>query len=449
MIHHGPLVDDINSMIPDEILEEILGWLLTSELQKSVSEVSNRFHKLANRDQFWRRKLKDIVHQQRYSNDNDDDQSDGEHAYEPPNGLSQHQLKRCCLFLEHKIHHLNNLAENTANGAAAIPTATSEDKQFNPPSFLGHGSLLFGRTDACRLMHNRADALYGLQRVVNLASSTDHHHESIENILDEENSLRQEPVDWKRIRTNDRSSDTTVMEGRHAITFSFRQPWWSSVPRDDPDESETLAFSTRYPLTLVTEVAIKPYADWTMQTYSWKKLVVRVYNLPPLSPSVSTTETDDEEQTYPDTIPHALCPSAVSIPSSVSSASSSSTTASTVSEVKSTVEAFQYLEAQTPVYESPLLETPPPRNNAWQYHELPYGVIGNVITITLVGKNFRQFDESGYYACVQRVATLGIPLHEAMGAAATAAKLRPREISKRAMTAQMVSKVVPLLLRSG
>lgn len=436
-----PATLDINNMIPDEILEEILGWLLTPELQKSVAEVSHRFHKLTKRDQFWQRKMKEMVHQQhqqRYS----DDHLDEKNSYRPPEGLNQHQLQRCCWLLEHHIQHVNLFIQATADGTEETEYSTCT-LATPPPSFLDHGSLLYGRMEACRLLHSRRD---GLHRVVSLASSTDHHHENIENTLDDENSLRQEPVDWKRIRLDDRTSDVTVMEGRQAI-FSFRQPWWSSVASNDEDVPETLAFSTRYPLTMVTEVAIKPYADWTMQTYSWKKWVVRVYNLPPLSPSVSTT-TGDEEQAFSDVIHHTLCPSTVSIPCSTSSASSSSTAASTVSEVKSTTEALKYLEAQTPVYESGQIETPPPRNNAWQYHELPYGAIGNVITITLVGKNFRQFEESGYYACVQRVATQGIPLHESTGAAASA-KLRLSDMAKRAaVTAQMVPNVVPLLVRS-
>ncbi|CAJ1967813.1 unnamed protein product [Cylindrotheca closterium] len=438
-IPHGPL--DINTMIPDDIMEEILGWLLTSELVKSVSGVSNRFRNLAKRDQFWQRKLKEMVYQQRYSNK----ASGGERSYELPEGLGQHQLQRCCWFLEHKVQHLN-VAKNTADGTGGEGSATSEDPKssdVDPPSFLEHGPVLYRRTDASMLFHHRLD---GLQRVVSLASSTDHPHECIENIL-EENSLRQRPPDWDRIRNSDRISDITVMEGRQASVFSFRQPWWSSVARSDPDLPETLAFSTRYPLTLVTEVAIKPYADWTMQTYSWKKWIVRVYNLPPLSPTVSLVadEAADGEEAPPEPIyqTHTTCPSTVWI-SSYDMLPMTASKSLTVEQ--RTAEAFKYLARQTPAYESPLLDTPPPRNNAWQYHELPSGVIGNVITITLVGKNFRQFEESGYYACVQRVATRGIPLHKSQEVAA-APRLESRmNINDR--KARFISRAVPLLVLS-
>jgi len=275
-----------------------------------------------------------------------------------------------------------------------------------------------------------------MQRVLSLASSTDHHHESIENVLQEE-SRRQggAAVNWNEVRTDDRVSDVTVMESRRVSLFSFRQPWWSSLPRDDPEMSETLAFCTRYPLTLVTEVGIKPYADWTMQTYSWKKMIVRVYNLDPVVPKENQSTGSCK----------TLCPS------TNSDTPSASLPASTINvpDVQTTNKAFQYLESQTPVYESPLLDTPPPRNNAWQYHELPYGVMGNLITFTLVGKNFRQFEESGYYACVQRVAAQGIPLYESKQAANPdpTKVFSNRNMFKRAMSMYRTSQVVPLLIR--
>ena len=79
------------------------------------------------------------------------------------------------------------------------------------------------------------------------------------------------------------------------------------------------------------------------------------------------------------------------------------------------------LDGQNPVYESPVL--PGPDDDAWVNHSLPDWVVANVITLTLVGKNRRQFDDavddgvhdnafrSGYYACVEGVFVRGIQLH--------------------------------------
>jgi len=49
-------------------------------------------------------------------------------------------------------------------------------------------------------------------------------------------------------------------------------------------------------------------------------------------------------------------------------------------------------------------------DDGWSYFQLPAGVIGNVVTLTLVGKNFRQYPTSGFYACVQEVGINGFPL---------------------------------------
>lgn len=431
---HGPLY--LNTTIPDEILEEILGWLLTSELLRSVSKVSTRFRRLAKGDQFWQRKLIEVVQQQTCR-----DYEDGEHSYDPPVGLTQHQVQRCCWLLEHKMHeqHDQGTADDT-DKTDGESKSSRESGRSAPPSFLQHGTLLFSRLESFRLLHDREN---GVQRVLNLATSTDHHHETIENVLDEENRSREETADWHRIRNDDRVSDVTIMSGRQASLFSFRQPWWSSIPRSDQDMSETLAFCTRYPLTLVTEVAIKPYADWTMQTYSWKKLIVRVYHLPSLAPTIEDDWDDDERPARNYTF-RTLCPSTISTGHSMPSPSS------TVGESKSISNTFQFLESQTPVYESPLLDTPPPRNNAWQYHDVPFGVVGNVITFTLVGKNFRQFEESGYYACVQRVVAQGIPLYESKEAANPDPDkvYVPGMMAKRALAMYMTSKVVPLLVRN-
>jgi len=449
-IPRQPLTENsINvAMMPDEVLEEVFSGLLVPEIVGSISTVSRRFNGIVNRDKFWKHKFEGIVNHQR--NNEDDGEADGFEPsyYESPQGLSRHQLQRCCWLLEHKANQNKastdkNIIGKNDSESDCDEIVKDETHRSVLPSWLQHGSLLFGQKEACRLLHSRAD---GLQRVVSLASSTDYDHEGIENVLHDENVLRQEAVNWNRIQNDDRMIDAPVMEGWKTAFQS--EPWWSSEQHSSQESPETLAFSTRYPSNLVTEVAIKPYADWTLQTYSWKKWMVRVYNLQALRPpSMQMIETDDDEgHDLPDIIYHTLCPSPALLPSSQSSSYPSVCDHRIVSEAQSTTNAFQYLEAQTPVYESEPLETPPPRNNAWQYHKLPVGVIGNVITITLLGKNFRQFDTSGYYACVQHVATQGIPLHESTRDFGSL-KFNPREAKKQSMMAHMVSEVVPLLVR--
>jgi hypothetical protein len=77
---------------------------------------------------------------------------------------------------------------------------------------------------------------------------------------------------------------------------------------------------------------------------------------------------------------------------------------------KTTIETL--LHGQFPVYESPEYDIVSDSDNLQKFNFPAPGVIANVITITLVGKNFEQFLGSGYYTCVEQVDCLGIPLDE-------------------------------------
>mmetsp|Transcript_19972 Transcript_19972/g.28298 ORF Transcript_19972/g.28298 Transcript_19972/m.28298 type:complete len:224 (+) Transcript_19972:132-803(+) len=71
------------------------------------------------------------------------------------------------------------------------------------------------------------------------------------------------------------------------------------------------------------------------------------------------------------------------------------------------------LKNQTPVYESQIYDLPNSQSVNVQNYLFPKpGIVANVVTITLVGKNSKQFDHTGYYACVDRVDIQGIPLYE-------------------------------------
>jgi hypothetical protein len=43
---------------------------------------------------------------------------------------------------------------------------------------------------------------------------------------------------------------------------------------------------------------------------------------------------------------------------------------------------------------------------------MPYGVVANTVSITLLGKNFEQFAGAGFLACVERVDIIGFPLNQ-------------------------------------
>mmetsp|Transcript_16223 Transcript_16223/g.24510 ORF Transcript_16223/g.24510 Transcript_16223/m.24510 type:complete len:343 (-) Transcript_16223:340-1368(-) len=232
------------------------------------------------------------------------------------------------------------------------------------PSCLEMGSVLVGRQTARDRLRRR------ISPRTCFASTTDNISERIENVLMDEEAKD----DWKSIRM------PSLEIGRSL----WGNPYWSSAESPSSDTSEILLFRTEHPTTLISEVAIKPDTDHYNKTYSWKSVVLKVYSLSEIS------ETKDEK---------ALCNLLVR----------NSMRRFKVDPDQETIE--RYLAGQRPVYESQVISSLRPESNDWQYFKLPMGVIGNIITITLIGKNTKQFISRGFYVCVRRVATLGIPLH--------------------------------------
>ena len=67
------------------------------------------------------------------------------------------------------------------------------------------------------------------------------------------------------------------------------------------------------------------------------------------------------------------------------------------------------LENQEPVFEQ-AYPTHDPGSDSTITWNLPLGVLANVITVELVGKNKEQTQGSGYYACVDTLDCKGITL---------------------------------------
>ena len=117
----------------------------------------------------------------------------------------------------------------------------------NVPSFLHEGTLLADQETAVRLKR------LGSRRAC-VASTTDHTTEQIENILPNSRLFRS-------------------------------PPYWSSQPSPDQASNETLLFASKYPLSLIRKVMIKPLQEPDRSreprlVYTWKQTVIRAYRLP-------------------------------------------------------------------------------------------------------------------------------------------------------------------------
>ena len=496
--------------LPDEVLIEVLSWLGVQDLLLSINQVSHKFHSLVEEKLLWERKLFHSFFFESSSSSSSSSPLSSKECWIDEKGkeqrgiptssaakvsfqqqfltLTRHQMERCCYLAESLLVVRNGQQQQV-------------QQQLQQ---LEYGSITVRKSTAFQFLNQQQR---GKQKFFCLASSCDHPHERIENVLveypkrrrirrtgmrrfnnsttngrtytndaidnggvidydddsttmissvtsllgrvinddDEQsqdflsrrnNNIFFDGVDWDLIQNDDRMTNQTFRgiapssaaggARTTAITsLLFRtsqQQWWSSKEcrsQKEIEQDEVLVFSTRYPITLVTEIAILPYTDWIGQVYTWKNVVIRVYNLPIIKQKEhqrgegedqeQETEEENDDDSSNNFVSESLLPSTPST--------------STTSNATDNQRALEYLFQQKPVYESKLLVAPPPRNNSWQYYPLSSssscsssgggccGVIGNVITITLIGKNYRQFDSSGYYCCVQKVASRGIPLY--------------------------------------
>ena len=220
---------------------------------------------------------------------------------------------------------------------------------------LRYGSLLASFADAQNLSRR------GFR--VCLASTTDHNNESVENVL---------PFSPQSTRALARPS------------------WWSSRPSSSQDSSEILLFTTIYPHCVLSEIRIKPLVDpfQGSPTYTWKQTIIRVYHMPIKDPNSEQPELND---------------TASPLSAGLRGFGSLVKIRHLESDIKDVV------GHHTPVYEYTM---PCPRVVSLVNHVLPRGIVANVFTLTLEGKNFEQREgETGFYAAVESVDCRGIPLY--------------------------------------
>eukprot|EP01083_Nonionella_stella_P063039 163860_1 len=239
-----------------------------------------------------------------------------------------------------------------------------------------------------------------------LSSSRDRngYDEIIENVLVDEEF---EPVedDWNIIIPMDLDHQSNPRLAPE------RQHWWSSAPnvKSSPeDTNEILLFTTNTSNTntstststnnkaIITEVAIKPlrepalfnFLDGDHRTvFSWPRISIQVFCL--------HNDHDHDDHDVAHHTPYMIDPGDMSF------------SKDRRLRQRPIIEAF--MKDHTPVYESPVMDAVS-NDESWQYFTIPDGVVGNVITFVLWGKHNEQFEQGGYYTCVERVAVRGVPL---------------------------------------
>ena len=383
--------------LSDEVWMQILSFVPPLEILLSVTNVSKSLHAVAHPESYWlfhvKSLLQTIHHQNSMANiaiswlDNVE--------------LNRHQLQRLCVFLAARCGACSSLDDDGL-----------EVQQL--PACLLYGSRLVNRVGAESIRQHIYRNSYiftnSHRRRVCLATSTEHPTELLENVLGS-------------LGTN--SADEILQNlGVFALRQHAFQKWWSSKPSPTQESSDTILFTTNCPLALLSDLKWRPLLDpfTRSQAYTWKHAIVKAYRLPL---SKLDPHPDQARAGFPCTVaalPRGVQRRPASDAADDMSIDSDDDIDLSLQSAQQEREALdRLLEGEHPVFESAPLAYAPMRGDEstlprlqrsipWQHVIFPPALLANVITITLVGKNSRQFQHSGFYACVEQVKLEGIPL---------------------------------------
>eukprot|EP00558_Chaetoceros_sp_UNC1202_P009763 CAMPEP_0197249664 /NCGR_PEP_ID=MMETSP1429-20130617/48521_1 /TAXON_ID=49237 /ORGANISM="Chaetoceros sp., Strain UNC1202" /LENGTH=266 /DNA_ID=CAMNT_0042711261 /DNA_START=51 /DNA_END=851 /DNA_ORIENTATION=+ len=208
-----------------------------------------------------------------------------------------------------------------------------------------------------------------------LASSQDQPNEIISNVLWPMESGETEE-NWEEIASGNPHYDGCLAQSS--------KRWWSSGPSElhrPEDTREDLLFVSKLEDVIVTEIAIKALKDpfgyfngAQDLVYSWPYISFSVYRVPKDVLRLALLGPSEEEGEY---------------------------------SSRGMIDDF--VKEHTPTYTHPRTKVKR-ADDSWQIHGLPDGVVGNVIVVTLWGKSVKQFANSGYYVCVEKLAMRGCPI---------------------------------------
>mmetsp|Transcript_8270 Transcript_8270/g.12722 ORF Transcript_8270/g.12722 Transcript_8270/m.12722 type:complete len:413 (+) Transcript_8270:142-1380(+) len=388
--------------LPDQLIVEICMWVSPLDLLASVANVSNRFAVVIRDEDFWRLKLK--MSNSLLSaplNFYNDSKEEGEETI--LSSLTIMQLQRCCLLQQ--VLSPDELSGDKASlspkrGTDNIESgdvvkkvhfekenSKSNDRIVTTMKALEYGSLLPRKQTSLFLRQ-----AFGSIRTC-LASTTDFDNEFIENVISD--SLTTKGNNQRRV--------WPLAIGGVGLHSSY----WSSKPSEYQQSNETLLFTTKFPNTLISKVCIKPLLDPYLgdRAYTWKQISIKAYRLVP----EETINLREENERLSEKLRHMITSSCCTIRRHAQKRSHHHP-AHLPRNDKEAI--HDLLRRHVPVYESPVFTTLSAKSVEWQQFDLPQGVLANAIVIQLIGKNSRQYDHSGYYACVENVLIQGIPLYK-------------------------------------
>lgn len=358
--------------LPADVHLLVLSLVRPIDLIRGLSRVSSQFFSLATNAQLWMSQCREL--------------SGGSDV---PT-LTLHQMQRYCLFEE----------AQKSNGAENSETCKEElTSNILPASVLVSKCFAVAKGKSVRVC---------------LATTTDRENERLENVL--QTSDVDDDV-WDSILS---SGPYRSLVDRPAIPIWQEGTYWSSAAAAS-ESDEVLLFTTRCPLALMSDVAIKPFREGELsflgmddeKTYTWPGIVIRVYRLPVGGKALRDPSKPEISSGFPCVISNdtQLDCDGENDPGSLCAEDKTAKTALSLDQNEPQRRLItSILAGQEPVYESTVHTPSSPGSDAWQHYPLPPLTAGNLITLTLVGKHHRQFPTSGFYVCVDKVAVRGIPL---------------------------------------
>mmetsp|Transcript_16199 Transcript_16199/g.46683 ORF Transcript_16199/g.46683 Transcript_16199/m.46683 type:complete len:406 (-) Transcript_16199:198-1415(-) len=367
--------------LPADVHFLVMSWVQPTDLILGLLTVSNQFYTLATDIRLWRSHCELLG------------------AADVP-VLTLHQIQRCCLFEQMRRGHCVCKMDNNRE----FPTTENDGRGIDelPPSIFP-ASVLVSR--------GFADSR-GISARVCLATTTDRENERVENVLQLSNT---EDDIWDSILS---SGPYLSLPDRPARSIWQEGTYWSSAAADSNSE-ELLLFTTRCPLALMSDVAIKPFRELSFlglddeKTYTWPGIVIRVYRLPVGGKALRDPNPPSISSGFPCIISKESqlgCNGATEVSGDFNDLTTAKAALALGQNAPQRQLITAILAGQKPVYESKVHEPSSPDSDVWQHYALPPLTAGNVITLNLVGKNHRQFPTSGHYVCVDQVAVRGIPI---------------------------------------
>lgn len=393
--------------LPDEILRHILIFLEPAEILVNIARSSKHLASISSSDNFWR--FKYIPQLFSFPPSIIQVQVSGLCT-----GLTMAQLQQCCV-VSYKRQMCSDWLVSDWDDWYMKTFGTNRDSDTDTDTnfdiYINTDHYVWPRASILPTIEDAVLELRTGDSCCCLCSSRDRDggEEILENVLPL-NDVVAATDDWKSIASG---NSTNIDHSRQGVR------WWSSAPSPSnrpEDTNEVILFTTKVK-AIITDIAIKPLQDpfssYGKNTFSWPRISIKIYSLPtPTSMSKPHNGSNDTQRERPGCGEFRITKDMLE---SADIGSSFDTRRSTDRRLDQRAIIEAVLGSHTPVYESPLINvtssnSTKEHDDSWQYYNIPDGVVGNVITFTLWGKNCEQYIGSGYYVCVERVAARGIPL---------------------------------------